>query len=112
MNTFVKKLCDTLAKEMTKEYDEWISEIQEKTPAEIVDAATEIFIKKQIIESVKDADYMNIRMITALIFLENSLQECYDHWLEHKEVVSDISEIISDLAYIAVEIVTDDEEKM
>ena len=105
----IEKLCDDLSKEMTKEYNAWLGEIQKLTPAAIVNTATEIFIKEQIIESVKDADYMNIKMLTALLQLDNPLQECYEHWFENKEVISDISEIISDLAYKTMELVDCDE---
>ena len=106
----IEKLCDDLAKEMTEEYDEWISKIQKQTSDEVINAATEIFIKKQIIESVKYADYMNIKMLNVLLLIDNSLQKCYEHWFENKEVVSDISEIISDLAYKTMENVDYDEE--
>lgn len=71
-----------LYRKIEQEYDNFISELKEKTPSEIIDRAYEITIKEEILGYFYPDYNYKIEEIVALNKLEKPLERLYEDWMD------------------------------
>lgn len=90
-------LLDRLQQKVNGELDQFMQELAEKEPREILDHAYELAIKCQLTARIESA-FMERNQVKGLLEQEHPLQYIYDQWEHDAEVVSDL---LTDTVYAA-----------
>lgn len=97
----VGRLSDELCEKVTREYDEFIKDMQQQPVAYVIEAAYEIVWKDNIAEFVENEPPMlSKEQYVALLSVNNTLDEIYNEWLSNGELhtYDDIAILLEDTA--------------
>lgn len=76
----IDTLWDILVDKATKEQEQWVSELLQKTPKEIANSAYEHVVRDNFVNVLEDIDDM--RSIVTLLSRAEPLKCCYDAWVK------------------------------
>ena len=100
----IDALRDLLVNKATKEQEQWVSELLQKTPEEIANSAYEHVVRDNFVDVLDDIDDM--QSIVTLLAQDKPLKYCYDLWAKagidnmdsYFYMINDIgNEIVGDL---------------
>ncbi len=102
-STVIPKAKELLHQKMREEQDAWLEEISQLTPEEIINLASIISVREQIICSIKDTDFLSLKQAVVLLDLETPLSACYEHWSDNADMdgyACLIEDVVKDYANI------------
>ena len=73
-------LRDLLVDKATKEQEQWVSELLQKTPQEIANSAYEHVVRGNFVDVLEDID--DVQSIVVLLAQNEPLKCCYDLWVK------------------------------
>ena len=83
------RLCDKLYIKMDKEYKEFIKSLKQKTPDEIIEAAYEKVMKKNILCCIEEENFPHYKA-KPLLTLDYPLDSIYQQWLSSDDSFLDM----------------------
>lgn len=96
-----QKLKGKLVAKMIDEQSLWIEEIKNLPQSEIIDMASKIAVREDIILFFECEDNISINSLTTLLNMDKPLEACSDHWEENKILtgyLDSLDSVITDLA--------------
>ncbi len=97
-----KKIREEIYEKLEEEYNQFLKQVELKSPKEIVESAYEIAAKKEIKETFSPySEYYDVKLIQLLQKIQNPLDCLYQDWIKYNDgITEEIKECVDETLFI------------